>query len=336
MSSISEFPYYKIAENLVTNNTMLLLKKLYVYNPEYLQILFDEIFEESDVVIGPQFMQQKVEKNSVPDGSIYQTGFELLIETKRGNSFDIEQIKRHLDTGAARPPILILLSSGEPKADEKERLIKECEAKQARYCFLTFSKLADTVSSIVREFELDIMNLVEAYQEFIDRAELVDRSEITMRIVCSGKTKDDNIKHNVYLCYASRGYRAHRYLGLYWNKAVRRIGKISNVVTVEMNAKGTLKSMYYAHDTKSVDEKTEVRIKGLIEAHERGEFYANADFTIPHNFFLVDEFFETDFRKISKYGMQYVKYFNLSEYFQKGIPERTELIASTLNQKEWE
>ena len=333
MSSIAEFPYYKQRENLVTNNTMLFLRKLYHYKALYFQMLLEDLFEGSDSFVGPQFHQQIVEGGSIPDGAISQSSFEIRIETKLNSTFDLGQIERHLEIGEERRPLLVMLSRGNPSAAHRETIRTLLEKYGVRYCFLTFSKLVDAVSDLVQEYEIGLSELVEGYYEFLDKADLIDLREVTLRAVCSGGTKKDNIEHRAYATYASRGFRSHKYIGLYWEKSVRQIGRITAVVTVQRDNPGqwTMKPVIPG----VLSEESMRRIQVLEGAHKIGSFYRNSDFSIPHNVFLVDEFIETDFNKTSKYPIQSVKYFNLSEVLEH-VPETTTELGIELREKSWE
>lgn len=333
MSNIAEFPCYTTRENMVTNNTMLFLRKLHAHKPAYFQLLLEGLFDESDILVGPQFLQQFFEGDSIPDGAIRQSDLEIRIETKLGNSFDQDQIRRHMDIGGGKHPILVMLSIGEPEVSHQKELSLMLDERGVRHCFLTFSKLADAVSELLQDYELELLELVGGFYEFLDKANLVDRREVTLRAVCSGTTSQDNIKHRAYATYASRGYRAHRYLGLYWEKSVRRIGRILDIVAVQLDIAGKWQ-MRSVH-TDELSEESKKSINEIMLAHIGGTFYPNADFTIPHNIFLVDKFIETDFNKSTKHPIQSTKYFYLNEILDT-VPHCTQELASRLQEQSWE
>src|SRR5690349_12749479 len=99
MSEIHYFPRYSTKENAVTNNTLLLLLRLYQYNRYKFEKLMGILGVEQEVPLpsfGLQFNQQKTTGKSVLDGFLWQESIKIAVETKLGNAFDIEQLKNHL------------------------------------------------------------------------------------------------------------------------------------------------------------------------------------------------------------------------------------------------
>ena len=54
-----------------------------------------------------------------------------------------------------------------------------------------------------------------------------------------------------------------------------------------------------------------------------------------HRFFLVDKYYETKYKKTSKYGMMGARYFDLAEILGDYIPDNTRDIAKKLSELEW-
>lgn len=55
-----------------------------------------------------------------------------------------------------------------------------------------------------------------------------------------------------------------------------------------------------------------------------------------YNYFIVDKFVETDFKKSSKKSIIKRKFFNLSKILQMKQLPSVEIIANFLNNKKWE
>ena len=55
-----------------------------------------------------------------------------------------------------------------------------------------------------------------------------------------------------------------------------------------------------------------------------------------HNYFIVEKFIKTDFRKESKNPIQKSKFFNLADMLKVNELPSTEEIAKKLNGKTWE
>ncbi len=118
MTQVRYFPRYSQRENFQTNNTLLLLHRLYDFSrfrfEDFLARLLRDTDTETDfaVPLGLQITQQVGTGASVVDGLLYQESFRIAIETKRtADGFDVEQLQRHL-SGFIQPSggFLILLS----------------------------------------------------------------------------------------------------------------------------------------------------------------------------------------------------------------------------------
>lgn len=55
-----------------------------------------------------------------------------------------------------------------------------------------------------------------------------------LRAVPSGDTHDMNARLNLYYMPASRGYRTHDYLGIYFDMSIRYIGKLEKDMEVNL------------------------------------------------------------------------------------------------------
>lgn len=151
-----------------------------------------------------------------------------------------------------------------------------------------------------------------------------------MRAIAAGTTLRDNIELKLYYDDASRGYSEHGYIGLYSRKSVRAVGKVvKTVVSAFENGKLSLR-------TESGDAVTEQEIKRIKEATERAREYGYDLMSVPHRYFIVDQFFETDFRKSSKNPIQRAKFFPLAKMFGYEKMPATERIADDLSGRTWE
>ena len=85
MSEIHYFQRYSQPENVITNNTLLLLQRLYQYRPRLLQDTLAALFDDTQTTlsVGVSMNQQvQVGEHGIPDGALAQDSFRLLIETK--------------------------------------------------------------------------------------------------------------------------------------------------------------------------------------------------------------------------------------------------------------
>ena len=96
LMKVHYFQRYHSKENVATANTMLLLSRLYSYSPEkFFKLLKSEIFSD---IFEPEmtFRMQERNKNSVPDATITQEGFKIVVEAKMTDWFYEDQLIRHL------------------------------------------------------------------------------------------------------------------------------------------------------------------------------------------------------------------------------------------------
>src|SRR5450756_627971 len=99
MSDIHYFPRYSQRENVVTNNTLLLLLRL----REYSRIRFEKFMEslcadeEQDIQLTTswlRFRQQIGTGKSIVDGYIAQDSVKIGVETKLTETFDTAQLNK--------------------------------------------------------------------------------------------------------------------------------------------------------------------------------------------------------------------------------------------------
>ena len=81
-----------------------------------------------------------------------------------------------------------------------------------------------------------------------------------------------------------------------------------------------------------VTTKVQNNIKAIIEA---AKLNYNWDISKRHKFFCVDKFYETDFRKTTKYPIQRTKFFDLRDVLNVKILPSLEEIAEQLRHFEW-
>ena len=100
MGSIHYFQRYSQKENVLTNNTLLLFSRLYQHSPISFQNFLNDLLD-LDVDAGISFSQQIKGQGSVPDGSLTQTSFRIIVETKLHENFSVGQLKGHLQDALA-------------------------------------------------------------------------------------------------------------------------------------------------------------------------------------------------------------------------------------------
>jgi len=101
MSNIHYFQRYTQKENVVTNNTLLLLSRLNSYSASRFDAFLNSIISDYNIDSSIHFSQQSrgQKGTTLPDGMISQSSFKIIIETKlKTNQFDISQLVGHLQS----------------------------------------------------------------------------------------------------------------------------------------------------------------------------------------------------------------------------------------------
>ena len=93
---IHYFQRYHEKENVATANAMLLLSRLYQYSSEKFFYLLKSAFFSDDFEPEIVFNLQEKSRNSIPDATITQQSFKIVVETKMSDWFYSDQLMRHL------------------------------------------------------------------------------------------------------------------------------------------------------------------------------------------------------------------------------------------------
>ncbi len=336
MRGVHMFQRFSQKENVVTNNTLLFMSRLYDYSPNRFQDFLREVLQDDQLTVGIAFHQQVREgKGSIPDGRLGQTSLKVLVETKLSQNYSKEQLLNHMKAFSSEErQYLMLLGPTAPKPDLLTEVLKDSAALNRRNGTrvtvwpITFEKLIESYDSVLLAQDFEMKDLVEEFRAFCAESKLLPINPYTMRAVVCSKTLAENMERHVYYDSTARGFREHDYIGLYADKGIRAIGKISNIVHAELDG-GNLKVMAKLRPPTEAQLKT---IREIIPVAAKNNGYQIAT---GHNFFLVDRFFETDYRKASKYPIQGPKYFDLREVLGRKDLPGVEEIARLMRGVQW-
>jgi len=326
MANVHYFQRYSTKENVVTNNTLLLFSQIYSYKEEYLETMLGEINDGLEVPIGLNFKQQVAGENSVPDGVIEQNSFKILIETKRGKGFRVDQLKNHMNGFEnEKYKILLVITTSETSTKKKRDLIKTAEKRGIQLVFTTFNSIISAARKVFDEYEYEMKNLISDYEEFCYDSNLLPRDEYRMIAFPCGKSYDENIDYKLYYEPASRNFRDHKYIGIYANKTIKAIGEVKKHVIVKFEDGKVI-----SENNLSKNEEERI-LAAYREAKEKRGWDLSGN-----RFYLVDEIYETEYKKISPGGMMGKQYFDLGNILEKENLPEIEEIASLLKDKKWE
>jgi hypothetical protein len=297
MSRIHYFQRYSHRENAVTNNTLLLLSRVYADSPLRFSAVLAKLLDDDRIPVGVMFEQQKRSSVSIPDGFIEQQAFRIVIETKVTASVRDDQLFNHLAAlEPDQPHQYLLLVTVEPQTDRARASYArglKARGSTARLVTTTFEAICQALEGLYPEHAE--MNLVlDDYARYCEEEGLIPRTPQTLRIVPCGTSFEFNVRHAIYFHPSSRPYAPFEYLGLYREKSVQYLLRPASVFDVNLEGGELRKELVDGEDTDRFDP----RIRSMIEELE-GTYELLRD----HRFFCADELIATDYKKASPGGL---------------------------------
>lgn len=329
MPKIHYFQRYSSIENTVTNNTLQLIARIYNYSPVRASKVLSDIIGVP-VEIGIEIDQQKRASESVPDGTIIQRSFKVLIESKVDSGVYDDQLIKHAKTFTNEAQkILLLLTLQKINQDHENNLAERLSKEHPGLLFrnVTYETICGAVKDLFQEYETEMKSLVEDYVEYCNDTGLFDQSRYLMRIVPCGDSVDLNKKYGMYFHPSDRGYTKHSYVGIYANKAVQCVWRIDSVFDIEFDGKNLTRTLVQGRNTDEYDE----RIKAMID-----EAKVVCDYNIEsgHRFFCGQVARDTHYAKVSSGGIQGARFVNLKDVIGKFDDDQD--LARKLGEKTWE
>ncbi len=334
---IHYFQRYHAKENVATANTMLLLSRLYQYSSDkFFRFLKSEFFSDS---FEPEIVFNLQEKSvdSIPDATITQESFKIVVETKMSDWFYSEQLMRHLNSfGDEKYKVMITLAPELMAEDKKkifEQQLKEYNAAQSKsviHINTTFEGIANAIQEVIDDRDYEIQEVLDDYLNYCYNDGLIAVSDSWkfMRMQLAGTTLDFNVSQDIYYDNAERGFRAHDYLSLYKNKSVRAVGKIIARITAVETDNGLQYEVEHG-------ELTEERKRKILLAITDGDEHGYDIKSSKYRYFFVEKFYETDFKKITPRAPMGTRVFDLTQVLEtENLPE-TQEIAELLKSKTW-
>lgn len=149
--------------------------------------------------------------------------------------------------------------------------------------------------------------------------------------VTTGISYNYILETKIYCCKTNRCKRICDYLGLYTDKAIVKIAKIKKIIEAEkINEK--LKTSLIVGD-KICDED----IKNIEQYIKKGyELFGGDIGKEKHKYFIVDKFYDTNYKKVSPHGIMEHKYFDLYKRLKLTEMPNIEELAEKLRYIEWE
>jgi hypothetical protein len=297
--------------------------------------LKSEFFSDS---FEPEIVFNLQEKNeeSIPDATITQESFKIVVETKLSDWFYSEQLMKHLKSfHDEKYKVIITLAPklmDTQKKNDVDSKIREYNKSQKYPVFhinTTFEALANSISEIIDYRDFEMQDILDDYLNYCYNDGLISVSDAWkyMRVQLASTTIDFNIENNMYYVDSDLGFRQHEYLGLYKSKSVRAIGKITSIIIAE---KKTNEVIFSAE----LGELTEEKKAKILLAMEDAKRYGY-DLSKSHRYFFVEKFYPTDFKKITPYAPRGSRVFDLTEILNTDNLPNVEEICKILSEKTW-
>ncbi len=333
-SEIHYFQRYSQRENVATNNTLLLFSRLYNESIHKFNIFINELLGEESINVGIDFSQQSKAPNSVPDGVMSQSSFKVVIETKLGSAknFSKNQLLNHLSSFKnEEQKILIALSPTKMSDKLFKEIDDDCNLKlnTIKFINITFRDIVKAFNVSINEYDFQLKDIIRDYENYCFSENLINDEEFRIKIIPCGGSYELNMKYGAYYMPSNRGTSEHTYIGVYTNKSVIGIGRIINEIDVEfIDGETKINSKKY--------EVTEEQENIIIDMEKETREKIGWDLSLcEHKFYIVEKFYETNYKKYSPGGIQGHRYYNLKEVL--GVEElpKLDIIAEKLKQLTW-
>ncbi len=335
---IHYFQRYHAKENVATANTMLLLSRFYSYSADKFFLFLKSEFFDNEFEPEIYFNLQERSAKSIPDATITQESFKIVVETKTYDWFSEGQLTNHLEAFSdERFKLLLTLAPTLMENEKKEHfdatLADYNKSKNTHIIHknTTFEQLAEAIGDYIDDKDYEMQSVLDDYIDYCLHDGLIAISDSWkyLRMQLAGTTFNFNTANNVYYDKADRGFRAHDYLGLYKNKSIRAIGKICARILAIEDGSGNIQ---YEAEFGDVTAERQALIQASILD---GDSHGYNLHTIKHRYFFVEQFIETDFKKITKRPPMGSRIFDLSQILSLEKMPPTEKIAEFLKDKSW-
>lgn len=327
MGKIHYFQRYSTVENTVTNNTLQLISRIYQYSPLKTSQLLTDLTNES-IEIGLEITQQQKEIESIPDATIIQRSFKILLESKVDSPVSTEQLLSHAKGFSSEEvKILLLLTKTHLPQPEYQTITDVIKSKHPSIIFqnITYEDICNVCEDLFQDHEHQMNELIEDYREYCSYTQLFDRTRHTMRVVPCGNSISINLKHGIYFQPSDRGYSEHRYLGIYAEKRVQALWELESIIDVEIVDGKLVKSYVKGEPTDKYDEK-------IINIISDAKTVCDYDIKTEHRFFCGN-LQRTNFQKVSSGGIMGARIFDLKQFSSEWDNPKT--LALTLENATW-
>lgn len=332
---ISQFQKYSKKENTVTNNVLLMFSRLNDLNANYYKSIIERLNEGNEnqnYFPQPIFKQQVGIANGIIDGQIEVKSSKILIETKLNHTEIQNKLVKYgkVFSENCQNQLWHLSSKkfNDNEVDEINNKLKELYPTiKIQFNNLLFWDLIDNLDGIYEEntHDMELKLLQQDFTTYCDESNLISNEEFNLLFVPTGFSYDWNRKHKIYYCPVNWHSQNFKYFGLYNWKSVRTISEIETTIIADFILKSNQIIVYSNKHTQEQINRLHKSLTDLGESQTGLKYYI-----LPK-----EEFYETDFKKVSHGGIQGHRYKDLRDFLDKDEMEDTNQIAKKLKEKTW-
>jgi hypothetical protein len=280
----------------------------------------------------PIFKQQVGIDKGIIDGHIEIQASKIIIEAKLNTKESIEKLVKYAKVfNENSQNQLWHLSSIKFDNREESKIKNELNNNypniNIQFNNLSYSDLVDNLEGIFEEnlHDTELRLLLEDFSNYCTSNGLITNEEYKLLFVPTGYTFGWNMKHKLYYCPINWHSQKFKFFGFYNLKSVKSISTIETVIEADYYTKN--KELIVKSDGHTPEQISRLQ-KGLDEIKQ--DLKGLKFYVLPEN-----EFYETDFRKISHGGIRRYRYEDLRDYVSLDNYDDIKSIAEELKKVNW-
>jgi hypothetical protein len=159
---------------VATNNTLLLLSRLYQESPNKFKGFLNDLLDDNDLEAGIQFNQQQKGKGFVPDANLSQVSFKVVVETKLHKYFSVPQLTAHLNSfRTEQHQVLLSLSPKQPdnplklQIETEVRKFNKVKNTAIKYLPTTFQEIVTKYKNCLEDYDYELIEIIDDFEAYM-------------------------------------------------------------------------------------------------------------------------------------------------------------------------
>ena len=193
----------------------------------------------------------------------------------------------------------------------------------------SFESLIKLIRDQLSEFDEEMGALVDDFELFCSESKLLPEDEYKLFVPPCRYSRLDNEEFRLYYCPADRPVRKAKYLGVYADRCIWAIGRISKILACSVDLSAQTVTLVDSGASLTEDERLRI-----IGATKRAPDH-NWNIALGNRFYLCDEWAPTEFRKSTGGGIMGHRMIDLRDTLGTVIPRNTNELAEALRSRTW-